>query len=487
VASFNFMSPVMKCRLESKSGKVLDFKNWSNKYNVGTSSVDVRRAGGGTPVQGSNYPYVTALTVTTTGEGTDAGRGAIMANTIGIQIEAPYEQWLALVEDHLDVFVESTVARVQLGYSGRETGFLSEEFAANLQVINVDMSMDFVSMTLQAIGNTWYMSRREGKINTNGRTILQILREIADSHAAKLFYLDDRGELQPMPATQPTVVRQLGRSLTEVLEGSDYDIVKQLVHDHANLHFYMIGSRIVIYSAKAAGAQKFVSAFEFRGQVNLSEGVYPCLNFQNTNSQSTIRRAAAKIESQNLNLDTKQRQTFEALKKDLNVAFHRPFGVADDIPPGAASSADAIAGGSSQEIPASSKPYRKDQRGIYMPLASNDPSAKEKVVSVKQQAEGLSGVISTWETLGNPLIRPGQEADVRGVSSLFSGRYHLSKVTHVGNLSGYTTQIEGKTYGRSKELAPGTVDTRGQAPQAETATARAVDAAIDTQVKKVSS
>jgi hypothetical protein len=507
----------MKCQLKAKSGTVLDFKAWSSSYNTKSDSLvaSVSGASLGGAERAINYPYLTQLSVTLVGMGIDAARGAIMTNTISVTIEPPYEEWVELIEDYVDVFTDGTLVTVQLGYAGGD-GFLSQEFTGTLTVVNVDLSADFVSMTIQAAGNAWNLTRRQGVLSTEGRTIIEVVRQILDTHGCKLYYLDDQSNLTRLAGTTPFMLSSLDNTLSEIVEGDDYVMLKELIQSHANLDFYMMGSQIIIYNQESQAAQPFVPTFVFRGgpkqgAMPIADGVYPCLTFSNADTQSVIKRGAAAVEAQRTDLDTKSEETISVLKEDTGLSFLRPFGLADvvnaitgigrlgddglDIDGTAAalrgqaleSAATALnseVGASAAETAAASLPHRDDQRGLYVPVGDSDPSAKSKLVGLKRLAEGMSGLQSSWSTLGNPLLLPGQHASVKGVSRLFEGRYELTKVVHSGSLSGYETQLDGKTIGKYTDKAVGNEDTRGKAAQASPTESKSTTSSVDTQIKK---
>lgn len=490
---FNYMAPVMKCQLEGKSGTVLDFKSWSSSYST-KSDLSIKSVGGGAlggAAQAVNYPYLTQLSVTLMGLGIDAARGAVMTNTISLTIEPPYDQWIELIEDYVDVFTDGTLVSVQLGYSGTgDEGLLSEEFKGVLTVVGVDLSPDFVSMSLTAAGNLWYMTRRQGSLNTFGRTIIEVIREIADSHAAQLYYLDDKGDEIRLSGSTPSTLSSLDNPIIEVIQGDDYQMILELIQGHANLDFYTVGSRLIIYSQEAQAKQTFVPTFVFRGgplmgSMPIEKGVYPCLSFSNIDTQSVIKRAAAAVGANVTDLDTKAVEQIRILKGDTGLAFQRPFSVADSIlgaditlPGGGATS-------SGDDTVPMTMPHRDDQLGLLVPMGDSDPSAKSKLIGLKRLAETLSGLESSWSTLGNPRLRPGQDANVRGTSKLFDGRYSISKIVHTGSLSGYETQVDGKTIGKYSDEAPGTEDTKGKASQATDPEPQSAGSGIDTQVKTI--
>jgi hypothetical protein len=493
---FNYLAPVMKCQMEAKSGTVLDFKAWSSSYNSQPDLLPVL----GANLAPINYPFLTELSVTLAGMGIDAARGAVMTNSISLTIEPPYQQWVDLIEEYIDVFIDGTIVRVQLGYSGGEDGFLSEEFVGVLSNVTCDLAPDFVSMSVQAMGNAWYMTRRQGVLNTEGRTILAVLLEILDSHGLKLFHLDDEGrEVKISSSSVPATLKSLNNTLSEVVEGDDYNMVLKLVQNQANLDFYTMGSRVIIYSQDAQAQQSFIPTFVYRGgptqgKLPIENGVYPCLTFSNANTQSVIKRAAAKVESQVTNLDTKTEETISILKEHLGLAWHRIYGPADVVDPASGSALGGDVGGVVAGIGeglgivddntvAASKPFRADQRGMYVPLGSNDPSGREKLIGLRRLAVGLSGLESSWSTLGNPLLRPGMDANLRGVSRLFEGRYNLTKIVHSGSLSGYETQVDGKTIGKHNVEAAGSEDTKGKTSQAADPETQEGGTGIDTQVK----
>jgi len=494
---FNYLAPVMKCQLEGMSGTVLDFTSWSSSYST-KSDVSVVKAAGaalagaapGGAAKPVNYPYLTQLSVTLMGMGIDAARGAVMTNTISLTIEPPYQQWVDLIEDYIDVFTIGTVVRVHLGYSGEDGGFLSKEFAGTLTVANVDLSADFVSMTIQAQGDSWWFTRRQGAISTEGMTILDVIRKILDSHGAKLYYLDDQSNETRLSGGPPAYLSSLSNTISEVLNGDDYQLLLELIQGHANYDFYMVGNKVIIYNQSNPAKQGAVPTFVFRGgpskgAMPIEKGVYPCLTFSNANTQSVIKRGAAKVEAQYTDLDTKTDKIVTAVKEKLGLVFHRKYGLADVVEEAlgpAASLTLPIAIG--DDTVAMSKPHRDDHRGLYVPVGDSDPSAESKLIGLKRMAEGLSGLESSWSTLGNPLILPGQNVRVLGVSRLFEGRYEVSKVVHSGSLSGYETQIDGKTMGRSAEETPGAEDTSKKVPQAAEAESLPAGPGIDTQIKK---
>lgn len=60
-----------------------------------------------------------------------------------------------------------------------------------------------------------------------------------------------------------------------------------------------------------------------------------------------------------------------------------------------------------------------------------------------QLVEGASNTIkATARVIGNPLLQDGQNVEVKGVSSRYSGVWHTTKVTHTIDTSGYHCEVE---------------------------------------------
>jgi phage protein D len=55
--------------------------------------------------------------------------------------------------------------------------------------------------------------------------------------------------------------------------------------------------------------------------------------------------------------------------------------------------------------------------------------------------------------IGQPDLRPGDNVEIDGVGRRFTGRYHVTKVSHVINQQGYLTEFEGYLTELGKEDA----------------------------------
>lgn len=75
-----------------------------------------------------------------------------------------------------------------------------------------------------------------------------------------------------------------------------------------------------------------------------------------------------------------------------------------------------------------------------------DPTDNAAVAQAKAEFQALAnnmGVNMTWESLGDPLMVPGEVAALRGLGRRLDGNYGVLKTTHTIGASGYTMSLEG--------------------------------------------
>jgi phage protein D len=102
-------------------------------------------------------------------------------------------------------------------------------------------------------------------------------------------------------------------------------------------------------------------------------------------------------------------------------------------------------------------PARADRRAVEtivdVPVFSLDEARNLAISRLMERANRFTQ--GSAQAIGLPDLRPGDNVDITGVGDRFSGRYHVTKVSHAIGGAGFTTTIEvgrpieGPTTGRS--------------------------------------
>lgn len=487
MAKLNYTGPVHYVDIVSKSGKKLRFRTWAERYETAQPQ-DL--------LQERVFPFLVSSSVRMEGSGPEAARGM---NSVGMEmsftVEPPYELWVQMVENYEDCFAPDAKCALQIGYSGPGGPQLTERFEGLVQYPSISLAPDFVSMSFSATGTTWHMGQWDGAVAFN-EPIIDALRYISDAHAAKLYYLNQENREVPLK-TVPDSLSQLTRTLSEVKEGNDFEILKELIEINAGYEFYRRNDRIVIYNQKERGAVKEIPIFVFRGQMAPQHNRYPILTISNSNTQTALNPAARVARSTDVDLDSKDTVVNEVRNEDLGVAWQRQkafsdvvgerdilsfidaleaaeSGIQQDPAFGQTSAGSAIqsfgqgvnverAAKQLQgrdiigEIRASKGSFRVDNAGKRYPLASNDPAGRQKAEMRKRKAHANSGVTCEWTTPGNPSLRPGMEVILQGCSNILNGRYQLQTVEHQMGAE-FVTSLVGFVYGAGDETNDATED-----------------------------
>lgn len=473
MADLNYIGPVHLVDVESKSGKRLRFRSWAKDYDVGEVT-DLRAV--------RVFPFLTSTSVTLVGGGPEAARGmSATGHEMSWSIEMSYEKWIMMIENYEDCFTVDAKCAIQLGYSGPNGQQLTERFEGIIQTPSISLAEDFVSMSFASVASTWHMSQRDGALVFKNETVFDAIRVIADSHAARLFYLNQSNGEEELKGSVPPSLSNLNRIINEVKQGGDFAVFKELVEINAGYEFYRRNDRIVIYSQKERAAAP-VPVFTFRGRSSPKENRYPMLTVSNSNTQTALNPAARVLRYADVDLNTKQTVVEQIKNQDLDIDWQRQNAFSDFVGTGTEAAAilaftDArglgdgsfafsraiglAAGGlidadkllSGKEVrgdgikEANKGSFRVDNAGKLLPVASNDPTRKEKALMHKRKAVANSGIRLEWSTPGNPSLLPGMEVFVQGCSRVFDGRYQLHKVTHEVGSDGFVTTLEGVVYG----------------------------------------
>lgn len=476
MAELNYIGPIHSVDVESKSGKRIKFRAWAESYNVGEVS-DLR--------QERVFPYLTQTSVKLSGGGPDAARGMnSTGHEMSWSIEMPYDSWIVMVDGYEECFTSDAKCAIQLGYSGPNGEQLTERFEGIISSPSLSLSSDFVNMSFTAVATTWHMGTWDGALAMN-ESVLKSIRLLADSHATKIYYLNQENKEAPVPNPAPDVLGNLNRIVNEVKQGSDFQMIKELIEINAGYEFYRRNDRIVIYSQKERAAAP-IPIFTFRGHTDPKRNRHPILTISNQDTQRALNPAARLLRMADVDLDSKITSVLEIRNEDLDIDWQRQHAFSDvvgsslaglsfeaaikaredllSIVDGATNlpsfqpknllseSVFAAKDISGESISADKGSFRLDNAGKLLPVASNDPSGKEKALMHKRKAVANSGIQCEWTTPGNPSLRPGMEVIIQGCSHIFDGRYQLHSVAHEVGGDGFTTTLSGVVYGGSDKV-----------------------------------
>lgn len=419
--SFNYTNPSVEAYLETKAKKRISLTAWDSKYwlrpeagSVADFFAQFR----------TSYPVlVSAQAKVLLGT----------ANTVSANLAMPQNVFEYLVEQNLDLFQVGGNLILSFGYGQSRT----RQFSGVVSFPKVSFQdSQFVQISLEGTGAMWFASRietdlaRKG-VKTDSWTCLQVLEQICESHVCQLFTMNERGEEVPLLAgAVPPEYQNLKKQISyKPTMGKDFQLLKEVIARTANYGFYMSGNKLVIYNPKVASGAREIPLFEYRGRTLPQQGIYPAMSVTIENSEIAFPLAARKLSSSDIDPSSKVLKKVEVTNadKDINLPHTKPYGLSE------------TQGGLGEQITA--------DKGHTIPMAADDPTLKEKLLSEKQESLQLAGLRVSLETLGNPYLNPGQMMKVRGVTALYNGTYYIQEVTHSFDSGGYKTSLQGFTVG----------------------------------------
>jgi len=432
----NYIGPVMGVTLyDKKDGNALDLTAWSREFD---------------------YPYINSVSVEVE---------MSISNTIQVSISPPFEEWKRLTNDMPEFFVPGARVRVALGYSG---GSGIKEYWANIATVTAEVQADYPTMNIEARGGPYFASKVQDIEVSWESTVREVLTEIAISRGWELGYLSSDNQI----ITNVSVVdgyEEMDQPVGNILHGSIYSIMRQLIEVVAGYEFWAEGDTVVIVNPAFVGRATKIPIFEYKGNpVDVQKGIYPLLEYNSTNSQVAYESSVHKVSSKDIDADTKgepKETQVTSSDEGLNQSSMRSHGVPDEV-----TQSDAKLQSVWGEI----------KRGKNVAVSSRDPHMKKRLQMLKRRGNQTGGLQAEIQTIGHPLLRPGQFIEVRNLPRLWSGKYQIRKVTHVGDDSGYSTNLNVLTINLSDDESEGMAPTKQEIISSE---AEPANYSSDTTVK----
>lgn len=415
-AKLNYLDPVFVLSLSDKENaeRRLSFSQHQEVYQVKGPA-------------GSQLPYCTSLSVQTT-LGT--------SNMIRATLDVPKQYFEPMMDEWFDLFTPGQIIEAQIGY--QKGNLLTRPFSASMTSLpRVSGGMDFFSIEVEGKGSLWFSSRRSSSFSTNGRTILAVIKDICRNYGVQIYRLTGEGREELIASSAADAqLSNLNQTLDEVMMGTEFSVVRDLIIVRAQLGFYISGNRFVIYNPALQRQQQRDYTFELNlGQVDPNKAVYPIATFSSRNASLPFAKGTGSISTNDQDVQENtpaKRETIDRNDDRINLRQTRP----NSRPDGVTDTNEAF--GDRPNVPS-----------LKLPLSSTDPAAESKLLYEKRRAEEISGSQMEWTTPGLPIILPGEIANLVGLSFLYDGRYQIQTVTHRISTAGYDTTLMGVAPGQS--------------------------------------
>jgi phage protein D len=335
-------------------------------------------------------------------------------------IDAPYVAGIKLLEER-DLIVQSNILQVRMGYS--RTGHMTPWYAGLMTTAGAEISPNGVSITIEAHGGAALAMTRQTMGTFTGK-VIDIIKEVAAKFGWQVEPDTDAGLRETVTITGG------GQSV--------WLFVEQLCNKY-NYNFYMGTntkgeSTLFLVQGETWLAGTAKRTFVMYGNVDLSKNQYPLLSFSCDTKAVFLWQGSEGV------------QVAYIADDETEVVF-----TADET----TTTAPSIGGG---ELNTSGKTDEKDaETSLAQDVVTDDNFAKKTVTPPSSDADAqkaaqayfdrgqlASGFTIEAESIGVPLMQPGEVVGVYGVSSLYNGLYGVFKVTHSVGSDGFSTRWEGR-------------------------------------------
>ena len=382
------------------------------------------------------HPFVTGITV-------EMGLG--LNPRITVSLEAPYREGLKLMNRTL--LNISNVLMVRMGYTA--SGWMTPWYAGLLKNPGVAIDSNGFSASLEAEGaGALAMIRTSGRQYTG--TIESVVREIAEKFGwGVVVQASDQGNARD-GLEREIDVAQAGDSfwmcLRKILYDVGFDFWIGVAGKEAENQGVQLGQTALYLVRRAAWtssqpARKFVMF----GSVDRSTNQYPLLAFSCDSMESWSFAGSAGFKTAFMDedgeivvLDAKEGDTETTHLGDGSIAtgvdpeVHAETGTAMDVELEEGDAGEYVA-----SLPAGGEQEALDAR--------------------RDQVFALSGIEADIDSIGVPVMVPGEVVEVHGVSKRFDGPYGVYTVRHTAGAGGFDTSWHGKRNAFSKDMAAGAV------------------------------
>lgn len=417
MARANYLDPVVFLRVvdANNSQRFLDFSPHQRRYRA-------------KPETSVNLPYLSSLNITTV-LGT--------SNDIKCNLQVPHDLFEPMMENWFDLFTLGQTIQAQIGYSKGD--LRTRQFSASLtSAPRVSGGVDFFSIDLEGKGSLWFSSRRSRSFRAKGRSVFEIINKILGAYSSVFYTVNEDGNEVPLTAAKaasafPVLVSLV---LDEVLMGSEFEVIRDLIIVRCQLGFYISGNRFVLYDPAKSKQFNRDFVFEYRsGRVDLASGIIPIESFSSPNSQLPFAKATGNIATKDQSLKKDEQPSRDVMTRDderVNLVQTRPNSRDDKV------NAENKVFGDRPNVPAQK-----------VPISSTDPARQAKLAYMKRRAEEISGSQLQWTTIGVPIIFPSEIATIRGCTFLYDGRYQIQSIDLGFDGSGFATTFSGFAPGQS--------------------------------------
>ena len=340
-----------------------------------------------------------------------------------------YREAIEFLDGPLVEWGQSTL-EVICGYVGSDgRAVLSQPFRGVLLKPDVQLGAD-ITITLNAQGVGGFGAiRQEANTQFNDATRFEIIEALA-SRFSLVVDADDVSKSLNAKGEEANEGKRLFKDkIVYAQGGKDYwTAILELVND-AQCHMYLLGNTLKIIPVSkvyASAPVRTFSVFDYPGgKIGPQSGVFPVLSVSSPTSAVYLPGASrgflvADVSSQS-------REEIRKFIGDKQVNTPRTNDGASTI------------------VNDQTYPAANEQTGAGAEMFPGNPSDEALVAQVEAEYNAqatLMGVQATVESLGDPLLLPGNTVALRGIGRRISGNYAVHKVTHkIGN-SSYTMTME---------------------------------------------
>jgi hypothetical protein len=338
---------------------------------------------------------------------------------IRASLEAPYAAGIALLEEP-DLIVQSNILQVRLGYSA--SGNMTPWYAGLMTTAGAQISPNGVSISIEAHGGAALAMTRQTQASWTD-TKAAIVKDIAQRFGWETS-IDDESGLSGVVTVQGGG-KSVWLLLEEILGESNYNFFMGVNAQGKATLFVLRGETWTATSAKRS--------FVMYGSVDLKKNQYPLLSFQADTQAVFLWSGSDGLQSITVDDDGNEVVT-----------------VADETTTATASlGAEANTSGKTDEqdpetgLVQDMVPDEQYGRPTISP-ASSDADTATRLQAEFDRRQMMSGFKIEAESIGVPLMQPGEVVGVYGTSKLYDGLYGVFKVTHRLGADGFTTSWEGR-------------------------------------------
>ncbi len=388
----------------------------------------------------ADLPIVESVEITTS---------LALASTVSINIAAPYDLGILLMEG--DLFRIGNKYEVQLGYPriGRFTPWISAQAAKPSITINADEGL---TATLNGTGGT-FAALRGSSSGIWHTTYRDIITEIAGRS-----YNDWELDLPEVQSNDP-----FDEYRESVSQGNynEWFFIQRIVRS-SNCDAFLRPSlrdegrtALVIRRRQEAFEQDPRFAFVMRGRVDF-ETTFPLFEFSSEMEGVWLPGANAGVQASDIHPDSGSIPTASAGPQTSSVP----------------ATEEAQAGSGTAQVGSTPSALHPDQEpeeaaGERMVVSARDPRTPGDVVSSRYEEARIRGAITaTGSSFGIPELFPGDLVSLRNLG-IFEGRYLVNAMTHRAGPGEWTMEmtllsnaVRTTALAEHFQLAPASVNTR---------------------------